>query len=387
LTASRDELRLGLLPPLAYALRETGQLERADTILAEAIDLGRATEDQLAVAHATIALSELRLHTGRLQREEVLDELERAMRVFGDRRDKAGMARALTLRGKLEFWKGQAAAAFEDLDRAAGLADEAGERAEEAESLQYVLGSMHRGPMPVVEALARFDELRPRAQRNRRLEVALLETRAHLEAMQMRFDAARDLIAASKALTEEYGLEGMLDSHTRPAAGFVELLAGDAVAAESELRLACEGTERIGELGFLSSITPLLVDALLMQGRDDEALSLTDRWRPEQLTVPEDADAHAGWRRVRAKALARIGDLSDAERLGRTAVAIMSATDYLDARATAVADLAEVLRLAGRRQESASVVEEATRLHEAKGNLAAAARLRGLFSSPTFNSP
>ena len=382
LAASRDELRLGLLPPLAYVLRETGELERADTILAEAIDLGMAAEDQLAVAHATIALSELRLHTNRLQRDQVLDELDRAMRVFSDRRDKAGMARALTLRGKLEFWKGQAGAAHKDLDRAARLADEAGERAQEAESLQYVLASMHRGPMPVVEALARFDELRPRAQRNRRLEVVLLETRSYLEAMQMRFDAARDLIAAAKALSEEYGVEGLLDSHMRPAEGFVELLAGDAVTAESELRLACEGTERIGELGFLSSITPLLVDALLMQGHDDEALSLTERWRADQLTVPEDADAHAGWRRVRAKALARTGDPSEAERLAREAVAIASATDYLVAHAMAVADLADVLRLAGRQQESASVLEEAIRLHEAKGNLAAAARLRGLPAEP-----
>jgi tetratricopeptide (TPR) repeat protein len=319
---------------------------------------------------------------GRLQRDEVLNEVERAMRVFSDLGDKAGMARALTLRGKLEFWRGQAGAAHKDLDRAARLADEAGERAEEAESLQYVLASMHRGPMPVVEALARFDELRPRARRNRRLEFWLLETQAHLEAMQMRFDAARDLIAAARALAEEYGLEGLLDWHTRPSAGFVELLAGDAVAAESELRPACETTEKIGELGFLSSITPLLVDALLMQGRDDEALSLTDRWRPEQLTVPEDADAHAGWRRVRAKALARVGDLADAERLGRTAVAIMSATDYLDAHAKAVADLGEVLRLAGRQRESASLLEEAIRLHEAKGNVAAATRLRSLPAEP-----
>ena len=50
-------------------------------------------------------------------------------------------------------------------------------------------------------------------------------------------------------------------------------------------------------------------------------------------------------------------------------------TDYLDMRAQAAADLAEVLSLADRPEESAAAVQEATRLYEQKGNLAAAARL------------
>jgi class 3 adenylate cyclase/tetratricopeptide (TPR) repeat protein len=382
LAASTDQLQLRILPSLGRVLRERGQLERADATLSEAIELGGALGDQLAVADATVAVSELRLHMLKLPQEEVLDAVGRAMRVFSELGDKAGMARALTLRGKLTFWRGEAAEAFEDLDRAAQVADDAGERAEEAESLQYVLATMHRGPMPVNEALARIEELHPRAQINRKLEVTLLETRAHLEAMQMRFDIARDLIADAKALAEEFGLRSLLDARTRPSAGYVELLAGDAAAAESELRAACEGTERMGELGYLSSIVPILVDALLMQERVDEALSLTERWRPERLTVPEDADAHAGWRRVRAKVLARKGDVSEAEPLGRSAVAIASATDYLEAHAMAVADLGEVLRLSGQPAESAAVLEDAIRLHEEKGNAAAATRLHGLLADP-----
>jgi hypothetical protein len=196
--------------------------------------------------------------------------------------------------------------------------------------------------------------------------------------MQARFAAARELIGQAMGLGEEYGIEDLLDSHTRPAAGYVELLAGDAAAAESQLRLACEGTERIGELGFLSSLVPMLVDAVLAQGHVEEALELTERWRPERLTVPEDADAHAGWRRVRAKALARAGELVEAQSVAREAVAIASRSDYLDAHATAVADLGEVLRLAGDAEGSAWAVEEAIRLHERKGNLAEAGRLRAL---------
>jgi hypothetical protein len=122
----------------------------------------------------------------------------------------------------------------------------------------------------------------------------------------------------------------------------------------------------------------MLVDAVLRQGREGEALDLTERWRPERLTVPEDADAHSGWRRVRAKALARAGELGEAESVGREAVEIVARTDYLDAHATAVADLGEVLRLGGDAEGSVSAVEEAIRLHERKGNVAAAGRLRAL---------
>ena len=92
--------------------------------------------------------------------------------------------------------------------------------------------------------------------------------------------------------------------------------------------------------------------------------------------MPEDTDAQSGWRRVRGKALARLGEPAEAERLAREAVAILSATDYLDAHAIAVADLGEVLFLAGRVQESADTTAEALRVFERKGNVAFALRLR-----------
>ncbi len=382
-----DGRRLSLLPTLGRALREGGQLERADAVLLEALEHGRASGERGIAADASIALADLRFHrtaqTG-VGREDVLRDVDAAIQVFDDVGDQAGLARALTLGGKLRFWGGEAGAALTDLERAARYAHDAEDDAQEAEALQFVLAAIRFGPTRVEEALRRAGEIRARGGSNRRLEVGLLQTCAHLEAMEGRFDAARTSIAQAKALAEEHGLHVLLDSHVRPAAGEIELLAGDATAAERELRAACEGTERVGELGFLSSIVPYLVDALLLQGHDDEALALTERWRPERLTVAEDVDAQIGWRRVRAKVLARRGRLEEAERLGREAVAIASGTDYLDARARALADLSEALRLAGRRAKSAAALQEAIGLHEDKGNLAAADRLRGLLAEPSI---
>ena len=84
---------------------------------------------------------------------------------------------------------------------------------------------------------------------------------------------------------------------------------------------------------------------------------------------------------MRAKLLARRGDVEGGERVAREATALAARTDFLDGRAQAVADLAEVLRLAGRQKESEAAVREAIRLHEQKGNIAAAALLTGSANS------
>jgi class 3 adenylate cyclase/tetratricopeptide (TPR) repeat protein len=373
--------RASVLPTLGRALRENGQLERADDVLTEAVALGHEAGDRLLVADANVTLADLRLHTKILQRNEVLEEIENAILTFDELHDDAGLARALTLRGKVTFWGGQAAAALEDLERAASLAEAAADRGEEAASLNYVLVAALRGPMPVEQALARFEAIRPHTELNLNLELVYLTLRSYLEAMAGRFDAARDAISRSSVLAEEHGLVSALNARVRPAAGFVELLAGDATAAEQELRLACEETERMGELGFLSSITPLLIDAVLLQGRYEEALELTGRWPADRLTAPEDADAHAQWRRVRARALAHMGDPAQAEQVAREAVAIASSTDYLDLHANTLADLAQILTLAGRADEAATTTAEAIRLYNEKGNVAAVRTLRGLASA------
>ena len=121
---------------------------------------------------------------------------------------------------------------------------------------------------------------------------------------------------------------------------------------------------------------------MLAQGRTEEALELSDRWRPEDLTVPEDVDAQVDWRRVRAMALARLGRLDEAERLAREAIDTAAATDFTDLHASALVGLGEVLRLAGRAQESTAALEQAVTLFEAKQNLAATQRVRTLLAGP-----
>ena len=233
----------------------------------------------------------------------------------------------------------------------------------------------------VQEALKRVDEIRAGAEANQRLEVTLLRTRAQLEAMLGRFDTARDLVARAKALAEELGLEVILAGGVAVQAGYVELLAGDAAAAEQALRPACEALERMGDWGHFANIAPKLADALFNRGDDEEeALRLTEL--AERSATPGVADEDIGWRRVRAKLLARRGEFGEAERLAREATARAARTDLLDDHAQALADLAEVFRLSGRPEESATALEEAIHIHEQKGNVVAADMLRAVLAEP-----
>jgi tetratricopeptide (TPR) repeat protein len=81
---------------------------------------------------------------------------------------------------------------------------------------------------------------------------------------------------------------------------------------------------------------------------------------------------------VRAKILARRGELEEAVRLATEAAEMARLTDDLDKRGKAVLDLAEVLRLAGRSQESVDAAREAVDTFDRKGNVVMAKAARGL---------
>jgi hypothetical protein len=84
------------------------------------------------------------------------------------------------------------------------------------------------------------------------------------------------------------------------------------------------------------------------------------------------------WRGVHAKLLARDGRGEEAEALARGAVALIEPTDLLSHHGDAMVDLAEVLRMSNRLEESHDHTRSALALYEAKGNAAAAARTRSL---------
>ena len=90
----------------------------------------------------------------------------------------------------------------------------------------------------------------------------------------------------------------------------------------------------------------------------------------------DDAGAQFLWRSLRAKTLARRGDLDEAQALGLEAAERAAKTDALSQRALVLIDRAEILALSEEASDADAVTAEAARLLEAKGNAAALARLR-----------
>ncbi|HEY7178041.1 MAG TPA: adenylate/guanylate cyclase domain-containing protein [Gaiella sp.] len=377
-----DLARLRLMPALGRAHRDAANMEHAEAVLAEAVERASALEETVIATDAALPLVELRFHATTATRQEVLATVDSATRVYEEHGDEAGLARALGLAGKLRFWAGDCGGAFEDLERAAGHARNAGDRYQEAECLQYVLAVIVYGPTPASEGLAFLESMRMRLEGNRKLDMAQLNVQARLEAMVGRFDSARAVMARSATFAEGV-LEVELYSHILVAAADVELLAGDPAAAEQNARAACERLDEISEFGYLASAVPTLLEALYRQGRDEEALRMSERWDPARLTVPEDVDAQAGWRAVRAKLLARCGNPAEAEHLAREAISLAAGTDCVDLHADACAALGEVLRAAGRREESDAALTAAVALYEQKGNVVAAAALRAAAAEPS----
>ena len=78
------------------------------------------------------------------------------------------------------------------------------------------------------------------------------------------------------------------------------------------------------------------------------------------------------WRQVLARVYAHRGELAEAERLGREAVALSERNDSLDVQCLALWDLGEVLAAAQRSAEAAAALEQALERSRRKKNLALA---------------
>jgi tetratricopeptide (TPR) repeat protein len=113
---------------------------------------------------------------------------------------------------------------------------------------------------------------------------------------------------------------------------------------------------------------------LAKMGRLDGAEESARKGR--EASPPDDWASQITWREARALVEAQRGNLEEAERLAREAVALTEDVDYLPQMADAWEDLGFVLRLAGRKEEAADALRESLSLREAKGDVVRAARVR-----------
>jgi tetratricopeptide (TPR) repeat protein len=253
-------------------------------------------------------------------------------------------------------------------DRAVEHAQRAGHLVLVEEAKAHRAPARLYGPIPVGEALAWFDAHAPRHPQSPAM-------RGQLEAMRGNLDGARRLVAKSRERATELG-QHLWAAGASMNEAEIELNAGD---PERAAEVALEGIselDRLGESGWLSTVAGHAAEALYRLGRDAEAWQLTRK--AEEAGAADDVITQMLIRQVRAKLLARRGELEEAEGLAREALELGRPTDAPEVKANSLRDLAIVLSAAEKRDEALEALDEARALYEEKGHTVGVARVEAL---------
>ena len=377
-----DPWRTELLPDLAEALTEQGDFAGARSVLDEAAGIADRLADERLRARVRLTQMHVGFYAGGLTGgiDRAVAEVEGIVAVLEAAGDPSGLARAWRLLMGLHGTAGRYQRAGEAAQRVIDFATQAGDmRLVGSGTVNYSICALH-GPTTVEEALARCEALVEAVHEDRKAEAVVLSVLAVLYAMNGESDRARGAAADGRANVADLTMS-MTGASTSIESTRVEMLNGEAAAAERDLRRDYDTLASMGETYFRSSVAGLLAHALWSLERFSEADQFAQVG--EELADPDDVDSQVIWRTVRAKLLARDGRVDEAVALAEGAVAMAGETDDVDRQADAQRELAAVHALAGREGAEGPPLREALRLYERKGDIVQAARVRDrLVASP-----
>jgi tetratricopeptide (TPR) repeat protein len=242
------------------------------------------------------------------------------------------------------------------------------------------MGSGVYGPAHADEVLERCRRARAQAAGNRLVEARALRSIAAVHAMQGRFDGALDEASAAAAILEDLGM-WLRAAFVTETIAFVHRLAGDIRASEQALRSGYEVIDKLGEQGFLSTVSALLAHRILDQRRGDEAAPFIAA--SEAAAADDDLTTQTLLESARGRALALAGDVDEAIARCDLAIEVAKRTDDLNMHGDVLTDLAEVLTAAGDRARAGEALEHAEALFATKGNVVQADAVRHRRSTGT----
>ena len=379
-----DAERLALLVDLGESLTELGEFGEARRVLDEALETSEAIDDQRLASHARLVGMYLHLYAADVGdwTARVAEEVDRSIPIFSASGDESGLAKAFRLRFLLYSTLGQYGQAAEAAERISEHAALAGDpRQQRRGASNYAQVALH-GPVPALAAIARSEALMAEISGDRSSEAIIRGSLARLYAMRGEFERARVEYQLSRSYLEELG-QSVYAASTSLDSAPVELLAGDADAAEASLRRDYAELGDIGERYVLSTVAGLLSDVLFRRGafEDADAFSLIC----QELAAPDDVASQALWRSTRAKLLAHAQQADAAIELASGTVELVRATEAPLMQAEALTDLAEILVASGRQPQARPALSEALQLYEAKGDLVSAGRVRLLLDNLSFS--
>jgi tetratricopeptide (TPR) repeat protein len=369
-----DARALSAMPSLARALHSAGEFDRALEFLEEAAARAAAAGDEAVGARIAIHRVLLSTHVDPGSgMASALEEIESYMAPLIASGDDIGLADGWSVVGQLRFWLGDGAGSLEAIDRAHAHAERAGSERLMRLTSNELLGPFAWGPVPTDVIVTRASALIAEIEASGSSSYALDQSLALALAMRGETDLADARFAMSVTHATELGERlNLAASHAYLEAG---LMLGR--YAETE-RVARDGIERLramGEHGFLSTSLIYLADAIVSQGRPDEARTLLIE--AEEHAAEDDVVAVIGIHRNRAKIARLQGRLDEAERLARRALAAGESADYLYEKGVTHRELGEILMLNDRRDEALEQFRITLDLFERKGVLVRVDEIRG----------
>jgi tetratricopeptide (TPR) repeat protein len=281
------------------------------------------------------------------------------------------------LLGILRTWRGTMRAGQQAYERAAELAKRSRNARVLAQTYWWRLANALWGPTTVDDGLELCRLIRDETE-SRATAAAV----THMESAFLIFrenvsEATLDRVAEAGAILEELGQVVSRES-ARMTVAYPFIYTGESRRAEEQLRIANEGLRKVGERGFLSTISALLALALCAQGRYDEAEPFAHE--SEEIGAPDDMTTQAAWRAARAQIRAAHGEADAAIAIGREAVALVDSTDMTTDRTTAHVGLGSAFAILGRPDEARESFEKAVELLSEKGALGAVAYVERLIT-------
>jgi hypothetical protein len=362
LLADDRESLPALLTDLGYAQIEAGAFPTAETTFAEACEAATQQSDRVGELHALVGLQFARSYiVSGVATDATIAVARAAIEELEAVGDDLGVARAWWLKGDTDGFAGRWRESTKALENAFRSARRASVSRDVVSGLTGLLPrALVFGPTPVPDAIARLDELLLEVGDDRALAAGIRTSYALLLAMQGSFDEARRMHAESGATYNELGLRLRRIVDAVPGA-HVALLAGDAAAAERELRAAIDV---IGPWPFGA----ILADILCTVGRVEEAEALAHEIA--EVAPADDLLCKVLWRTTLARLYAERGDVAEATKLVEAARGFTASIEYPDLRVAALCTAAQVVPA-----EAQTLLGEARGIARAKGNVVALARL------------
>jgi len=242
-------------------------------------------------------------------------------------------------------------------------------------AVSYIGNALVLGNTTCQLALPRVQDLVDEFSDRPMLEASAALNLALLLGMLTRFDEALVRASACLEIFEDLG-QGRWIAQARYFEGLIRWWQGTPAIAEREIRSSYDWYRGRGESEEAVALAPELAEILWELGRHDEAEALIDE---TARTVAEyHVEAQIGWRSLKAKALARRGEVTAAAAMVEEAIVLVTKTEFLSLRGTVLLGGAETWASSGDLRRARVAANEALEAYVRKGNLVGAERTTAL---------